>query len=322
MYSYKRYGTINEKQISAILFTTRKEAIRLPQNDRHRTRVVSIEFEAHEEFTSFPLPERMTLALITSGKASFILNGKATELTAPCMLLLSQYDQLKLTGDSRLAAKSFSFNPVFLNSSLTFERLATNDFSELEDEHDRNMMSLFLARDDYYDGAIDLPPQTYLRISEWLAIIGTETYAQSDGCWTCRIRRYLLQTLYLLDDIYMNRQIPNTIKREKSQVDILLEYIHTNYSNEITLNSLCNLIHLNRTSLTRKFKLQTGHTPMDYLLLYRLNIACEALTHTNLNLSEIAEATGFKYDTYFIRQFTTKIGISPTEYRQNAWNKA
>jgi hypothetical protein len=81
----------------------------------------------------------------------------------------------------------FLFKPIFINSSLTFERLTANDFFELEDEHDRNMMNLFLKRDEYYDGTIDLPPQTYLRISEWLAIMGTETYAQSDGYWTYRI---------------------------------------------------------------------------------------------------------------------------------------
>ena len=293
----------------------------MPQNDRHRTRIVPIEFEAHEEFSALPILERVTLALITSGKVSFSLNNKAVTLNAPCMLLLSQYDQLQLTESSRMAAKSFSFKPTFVNSSLTFERLAANDFSEMEDEHDRNMMNLFLRRDEYYDGTIDLPPQTYLRISEWLAIMGTETHAQSDGMWTCRIRRYLLQTLYLLDDIYMNRKTPNTIKREKSQIDILLEYIHTNYSGEISLDSLCGLIHLNRTSVNRKFKTQTGHTPMDYLLSHRLKIASEALVHTNLSLSEIAEATGFRYDTYFIRQFTTKMGLSPTEYRQQVWNE-
>jgi AraC-like DNA-binding protein len=292
----------------------------MPQNDRYRTRIVPIEFEAHEEFSGLPLNDRVTLALISSGKASFFLNGKAVILTAPCMLLLSQYDELRLEEGSRLAAKSFSFKPIFINSSLTFERLTANDFFELEDEHDRNMMNLFLKRDEYYDGTIDLPPQTYLRISEWLAIMGTETYAQSDGYWTCRIRRYLLQTLYLLDDIYMNRKTPNTIKREKSQVDILLEYIHTNYSNEISLDLLTKVANLNRTSLNRKFKEQTGHTAMDYLLIHRLKIACEALRHTNLNLNEIAEAIGFKYDTYFIRQFTARMGVSPTEYRQNVRN--
>ncbi|MDR0948389.1 MAG: AraC family transcriptional regulator [Lachnospiraceae bacterium] len=290
----------------------------MPQNDRHRTRIVPIEFEANEQFLDLPLLDRVTLVLLSSGKASLTLNGKSVVLEAPCMLLLSQNDQLKLEDSTRMAAKSFSFRPTFVNSSLTFERLMADDFFELEDEHDRNMMNLFLKRDAYYDGTIDLPPQTYLRIFEWLAIMGTETYAQSDGYWTCRIRRYLLQTLYLLDDIYMNRKVPNTIKREKSQVDILLEYIHTNYANEISLELLTKVANLNRTSLNRKFKEQTGHTAMEYLLLYRLKIACDALTHTNLKLAEIAEAIGFRYDTYFIRQFSARMGVTPMEYRQNA----
>lgn len=291
----------------------------MSQNDRHRTRIVPIEFEAHESFFALPLDERVSIVLISNGKVSMMLNDKAVTLSAPCVMLISKYDKIKLIEETRLAAKSFSFNPIFMNSSLSFERLKANDFFELEDEHDRNMMNLFMCRDEYYDGTMDLPANTYLRISEWLAIMGTEVYAQSDGYWTCRIRRYLLQTLYLLDDIYTDRKTPHTVKREKSSIDILLEYIHVNYSSDITLNVLCDLVHLNRTTLNHKFKEQVGFTSMDYLLRHRIKIACEALSHTNLSLAEISEAIGFKYDTYFIKQFTTKMGQSPTEYRQSFW---
>ena len=293
----------------------------MPQNDRHRERVVPLEFEAYESFENLPLSERVSIILITNGKVSLFLNDKAITLTSPCVMLISQYDTIKMIEATRLAAKSFSFNPIFLNSALTFTRLKENDFIELEDEHDRNMMDLFLKRDEYYDGTIDLPAGTYLRIYEWLAIMGTEVFAQSDGAWTCRIRRYLLQTLYLLDDIYVQRKTPLMIKREKSPIDTLLEYIHVNYSNDISLDNLCDLIHLNRTTLNRKFKEQVGFTAIEYLLHHRIKIACEALSHTNLSLAEIAEATGFRYDTYFIKVFTKREGKTPTEYRQSTWGK-
>jgi len=293
----------------------------MPQNDRHRTRVVPIEFEAHENFESMPLLERVSIVLISNGKASLLLNEKAVTLSAPSIMLLSQYDALKLIESTKLAAKSFSFKPIFMNSALTFERLKADDFVEFEDEHDRNMMKLFLRRDEYYDGTIDLPADTYLRIFEWLAIMGTEVFAQSDGYWTCRIRRYLLQTLYLLDDIFMQRKTPQTVKREKSPVDIVLEYMHINYQRDISLDDLSGLIHLNRTTLNRKFKEQVGFTAMEYLLRHRIKIACDALSHTNLKLTEIAESTGFKYDTYFIKQFTKKMGQSPTQYRQSFWDE-
>lgn len=291
----------------------------MPQNDRHRPRIVPLEFEAYENFEALPLVERVTIVLVSNGKASLLLNEKAVTLTAPCVMLISQYDTVKVIETTRLAAKSFSFKPIFMNSALTFERLKDNDFLELEDEHDHNMISLFLCRDEYYDGIIDLPAKTYLRISEWLSIMGTEVFAQSDGMWTCRIRRYLLQTLYLLEDIYLERKKPRTIKRDKSPTDIVLEYIHINYPRDISLNDLCELVHINRTSLNRKFKDQVGYTVMEYLLRHRLKIACDALTHTNLSLAEVAEAIGFRYDTYFIKQFTAKMGESPTEYRHKSW---
>jgi len=94
-----------------------------------------------------------------------------------------------------------------------------------------------------------------------MSIIGTETYVQSDGMWTCRIRSYLLQTLYLIDDIYIEMvkigfgDIP---RYRKEHVEIALEYIHTNYQNDICLDSLCKIVKLNRTSLNRRFKEKTG----------------------------------------------------------------
>ncbi|GIO98326.1 hypothetical protein J14TS5_34120 [Paenibacillus lautus] len=55
---------------------------------------------------------------------------------------------------------------------------------------------------------------------------------------------------------------------------------------------------------------------MGYLLSHRLKVAGNLLTHTDMSLNEIARATGFEYDTYFIKQFTAKKGMSPTAYRE------
>lgn len=292
----------------------------MPQNDRYQERTIPIEFQSHETFENLVLDERMTMVLITNGFASFSFNNETISLKAPSIMLLSPYDKLKLMEQKNLSAKLFSFHPSFVNSALTFESLSENHFYKIEDEHDRNMMNLFLRRDESYKGYLSLPANTYLRISEWLAIIGTETFSQSDMTWTCRIRRYLLQTLYLLDDlVYSEERRKETLN--KSLVDTCLEYIHVNYPNDISQQTLCDLVHTNRTTLNRKFKEQVGMTSIGYLLHYRLKIACEALTHTGLSIAEISEATGFQYDTYFIRQFTKKMGVSPTEYRKAAWKE-
>ena len=96
-----------------------------------------------------------------------------------------------------------------------------------------------------------------------------------------------------------------------------VDIFRTNYAQNITLGDLCNLVNLNRTSLNQKFKQQFSCTCMEYLLRYRLKISQELLSNTNMKIDEIAQNCGFKYDTYFIRQFTQKLGISPAAYRKN-----
>lgn len=88
-----------------------------------------------------------------------------------------------------------------------------------------------------------------------------------------------------------------------------------NYSQPIRLDDLTDLVHLNRVSLNEQFKQRVNQTAMQYLLSYRLNIAEQMLTHTGMTLNDIALATGFEYDTYFMKQFRQRKGMSPTQYR-------
>lgn len=62
-------------------------------------------------------------------------------------------------------------------------------------------------------------------------------------------------------------------------------------------------------------------TIIQYLNNYRTKMAEEALRHTNLNLSEIAVCCGYNYEAYFIKTFTEKTGLTPTEYRKKIWEE-
>jgi len=127
-----------------------------------------------------------------------------------------------------------------------------------------------------------------------------------------RVRHFFLQNLFSLGDADLSS--PGILSDERV-VDIIMDYIHTNYSKDISLNFLCELVYVNRTTLTRKFKARTRRTPIDYLLHYRLSIACELLTNTKQSIGKISETVGFKYESYFTRQFAAKIGMTPSEYR-------
>ena len=288
----------------------------MPTYDRLRdNRQVLLEFIPNETLESYPYKDRYTLTLFTQGKLQFQLNGENFTLTAPFVLCVNQDDSFKVFEkgfDTR--CQSVAFHPKFVNSSLDYETLEINVFDELEDQHDRDMMAYFNHRYEC-NGVFTLPASTYLRISEWIKLIGVESLTQSDWSWTCRIRRYLLQTMYLLDDIFME-QWREEQNGKKSSVDKALDYIHTNYYSCIELSDVCSVSGTNRTKLNKEFKERTGTTVINYLSNYRIDIAKRALTHTGLSLNELADALGYRYESYFIKQFTKIVGCTPTEYRQ------
>lgn len=277
----------------------------MPQMDRHKNRTVYIEFVADENFSNLPYKERLTIIFITSGSINLQLNDYPIKIVAPSILCLSMDDTIQVFEKYNVSSQSFCFHPDFFN---------TAHFSESQGYKSTNLKIetglSFFRKDTMYTGVYIVTEKIYPKLYEWFFVMGAEVYAQSDSLWVCRIKKYLIKILGLLEEL--NRH------SEQSPVDLVLEYIHTNYSDKISLDDLTICAHLNRVSLNRIFHGLCGHTAMGYLLSYRLKIAEDLLTHTGMSLNEIAYATGFEYDTYFIKQFTGKRGMTPTKFRNTS----
>lgn len=274
----------------------------MPQIDRHKHRTVNIEFSAVEDLSMLPYPERYTLIFFTSGRMSGTLNERPISIVAPGILCLAEDDEMEVIEKQNVAAQSFRFHPEFLNTITLSE---TRGYFPASPRIQAGR-SLF-HREDPYTAVPRITEKAFPLLFEWFFILGMEVQAQSDARWVCRIKKYLIQILGLLEDLNRNG--------EHSPVDLVLEYIHTNYSKKISLEDLTSCAHLNRVTLNKLFQERCGLTAMGYLLSYRLKVASELLTHTGMKLDEIAHAAGFEYDTHLIKQFTAKKGISPTKYR-------
>ncbi|GAA3400713.1 helix-turn-helix domain-containing protein [Paenibacillus hodogayensis] len=274
----------------------------MPQLDRHKNRTVPIEFVAVEDLTSLPYPERLTFIFVTSGSLNGVLNERPITVSAPGVLCLSEEDTIQILEKHNVSAQSFRYHPDFLNSIPVSE---TEDYFPAR-PNIQTGLSLF-QDNPTRTGVPVVTEKAYPQLLEWFFVLGTEVYAQSDARWACRIKKYLIQILGLLEDL--NRH------SEQSPVDLVLDYIHTHYSDKVTLEDVTKCAHLNRVSLNKQFQERCGCTAMGYLLSHRLKVASDLLTHTGMSLNEIARATGFEYDTYFIKQFTAKRGMTPTEYR-------
>ena len=289
------------------------------QQDRHKDRTIPIEFDFYDPLTNLPVEQRCTVTLLTCGSATVKINDHIRLLQSPCVMCLSKYDSFSVIHTENLSAKSFHFDPWYIKACLAFEYLDDEVEIDKSYEYDRMILYMFTQHSGNFQGILNLTPQNYIHLNELMLMIGAETYAQSDGFWTCRIRRMLRQLLNGIYDIFVDQRKLHLFDAPEisNPATLCAEYIHTHYAEEISLENLCRLANLNRTSLNQRFKKQFSCTCMEYLLNYRLKIAQELLSNTNMKIHEIAESCGFKYDSYFIRQFTAKLGISPAVYRKN-----
>lgn len=275
----------------------------MPQVDRHKSRQVPIEFEPNQNLNELHYKNRHTLVLITQGQALGTINDYPIDLKHSSIICLKGHDTLKINHIKNLVASSFSFDPVFLNTV----RLSQNsDINVPNTPRIKAGLSLF-ENNDSHTGLVKLDAELYPKFLQWFFTLGMEVQAQSDNLWVCRIKQYLIQIFNLL--LHLEKDNDN------SAIDQALKYIHINYASSIRLEDLTNLTHLNRVSLNERFKKRVSQTALQYLLSYRLSIAEQMLTHTGMTLNDIALATGFEYDTYFMKQFKQKNGMSPTQYR-------
>lgn len=103
---------------------------------------------------------------------------------------------------------------------------------------------------------------------------------------------------------------------EQEAIDIVLDYMDWRYKEDIMLDTLAQLVHLNPSYLIRLFKKQRGITPFEYLRNLRLKAAVSYLSGSEMPIQTIAEQTGFQSVHYFGKVFKQAYGQSPATWRK------
>ena len=95
----------------------------------------------------------------------------------------------------------------------------------------------------------------------------------------------------------------------------LYKLMETELSNsELNITRMTGALKISRTKLYYKIKGLTGNNPNVFFKTYKLNRAAELLCEGKLNISEIADMTGFSTLPHFSASFKRHFGVSPSEY--------
>lgn len=97
----------------------------------------------------------------------------------------------------------------------------------------------------------------------------------------------------------------------------MIAYLEENYLQELSTASVSETFGYTPAHLCRKFKDSTGLTPMNYLKIYRLELAFQKIKEGKNSISEIASQCGFTDANYFTRCFKAHFGVPPTHYKKH-----
>ncbi len=103
--------------------------------------------------------------------------------------------------------------------------------------------------------------------------------------------------------------------KSSKECSTIKQYIDIHFKENLTLDFLANLVHMNKFYMVHEFTKSFGMSPINYLIDKRIQESKYLLTNTNLSLSQISEITGFSSPSYFSQAFKRVTKTSPKEYR-------
>jgi AraC-like DNA-binding protein len=92
------------------------------------------------------------------------------------------------------------------------------------------------------------------------------------------------------------------------------DYCMAHLAEQITLEDLAALCAMSRFQFLRRFRVNFGVTPHNWLVRLRLERACRLLATGGRTIAELAQEVGFYDQSHFTRAFRAAFGVAPTRY--------
>ena len=103
---------------------------------------------------------------------------------------------------------------------------------------------------------------------------------------------------------------------EQDRLNRIVNYVYSNYHNEISLNDLADQLFLSTTYLSKYIKDRLGMNFTDYVNNIRLYHAVEEVRGTDKKMTHIAMDNGFPNITAFNKAFKKIYDMTPMEFRE------
>lgn len=104
------------------------------------------------------------------------------------------------------------------------------------------------------------------------------------------------------------------------QISTALHYISNHYEEAIKVETLSNMCGLSETHFRRLFESYMNMTPVEYINMVRIQMACEIMKKTVCSMDEVAIKSGFSATCTFNRNFKRIVGVTPYQWKKDPQN--
>lgn len=109
---------------------------------------------------------------------------------------------------------------------------------------------------------------------------------------------------------------PNNVSQLSNEViSKALKYIETHAMEDLPVARVAQHVNMSKSHFTRLFKKCTGCPPHEFIVLMRITRAKVLLSSTTMSIKEISFATGYNSEANFICSFSSKVGCTPGQFR-------
>lgn len=124
------------------------------------------------------------------------------------------------------------------------------------------------------------------------------------------ITHYILQSILSIDD-----SSQNTIN--KIEIFEAIEFMHRNFDRKILIGELAQFSNMSEANFFRIFKKETKMTPLEYLVMIRIEKAKKFLRNGDKKITEVAMLCGFNSNSHFSSCFIRATGLTPSDYQNS-----